>query len=774
MSERMTQRLFPVSLLIGLLAGCATTPPPDVRRDARLDPQVGAAGATQTGAEQRAEGNVSAKPTPVIRRGSGTMINQSAASAPAPTLGMASSGSATFNFEGESVQAVVKAILGDMLGQNYVIAPGVQGTVTLATPNPVSPAQALNLLEMVLGWNNARMVFSGGRYNIVPADQALAGTVAPSTASPSAARGFEVRVVPLKFISASEMKKVLEPYARPNAIVGTDPSRNVITLGGTRAELENYLRTVQIFDVDWLSGMSVGVFPIQSGKAEKVSADLEKVFGEQSKTPSAGMFRFMPLENANAVLVITPQPRYLDQIQQWLDRIDSAGGGVRLFSYELKYIKAKDLADRLSEVFGGRGNNSDSNASLAPGSETSVLGGALGNRDSSMGGSSGTTGGSIGESSDGGSSGSSFGGSSGSGSSSGGLGNGSLQLSPRSNGNGAVTLEVEGDKVGVSAVAETNTLLVRATPQSWSSIRDVIEKLDVMPMQVHIEAQVAEVNLTGALSYGVNWYFENAVNAPATATDGGLTNGTGIGLGAGLANAAGRNIWGDIAGKVGSGGVAWSFLGKNAAAIITALDQVTNVRLLQTPSVFVRNNAEATLNVGSRIAINSTSINTGLGSDSSFSSVQYIDTGVILKVRPRVTKDGMVFLDIVQEVSSPENRPAACLSATATVNAAACNVDINTRRVKTEAAVQSGDTIMLAGLIDDSTTDGSDGVPFLSKLPVVGALFGTKTKDSRRREVIVLITPSIVRNPQEARNLTDEYGQKFKAMEPLKPSQKPQ
>ncbi|AMV05920.1 type II secretion system secretin GspD [Xanthomonas citri] len=763
MSERMTPRLFPVSLLIGLLAGCATTPPPDVRRNARLDPQVGAAGATQTAAEQAADGNAnaSAKPSPVIRRGSGTMINQGAASAPAPTLGMASSGSATFNFEGESVQAVVKAILGDMLGQNYVIAPGVQGTVTLATPNPVSPAQALNLLEMVLGWNNARMVFSGGRYNIVPADQALAGTVAPSTASPSAARGFEVRVVPLKFISASEMKKVLEPYARPNAIVGTDPARNVITLGGTRAELENYLRTVQIFDVDWLSGMSVGVFPIQSGKAEKVSADLEKVFGEQSKTPSAGMFRFMPLENANAVLVITPQPRYLDQIQQWLDRIDSAGGGVRLFSYELKYIKAKDLADRLSEVFGGRSNGGDSNASLAPGSETSVLGGTLGNRDSSLGGSSGVTGGSIGDSGDGSSSGSSFG-TSGS-SSSGGLGNGSLQLSPRSNGNGAVTLEVAGDKVGVSAVAETNTLLVRSTPQAWSSIRDVIEKLDVMPMQVHIEAQVAEVNLTGELQYGVNWYFENAVNA-ATAAGG-----------AGLPSAAGRSIWGDISGTVTNGGVGWTFLGKNAAAVISALDTVTNLRLLQTPSVFVRNNAEATLNVGSRIPINSTSINTGLGSDSSFSSVQYIDTGVILKVRPRVTKDGMVFLDIVQEISTPGARPQACTAAaTTTVNSAACNVDINTRRVKTEAAVQSGDTMMLAGLIDDSTTDISAGVPFLSKLPVVGALFGQKNKDTNRREVIVLITPTIVRNPQEARNLTDEYGQKFKAMEPLKPSQKPQ
>ncbi|MCW0413380.1 type II secretion system secretin GspD [Xanthomonas sacchari] len=757
----MTPRLFSLFLAIGLVAGCATTPSPDIRRGAAINPQVGAAGSTQSdGQGGPADPNaLPERATPVIRRGSGTMINSAAAAAPAPSLGNASSGSATFNFEGESLQAVVKAILGDMLGQNYVIAPGVQGTVTLATPKPVSPAQALNLLEMVLGWNNARMVYSGGRYNIVPADQALAGTVAPSTASPANARGFEVRVVPLKYISASEMKKVLEPYARPNAIVGIDGSRNVITLGGTRAELENYLRTVQIFDVDWLSGMSVGVFPIQSGKAEQVAADLEKVFGENSKTPSAGMFRFMPLENANAVLVITPQARYLDQIQEWLDRIDSAGGGARLFSYELKYIKAKDLADRLAEVFGaGGGNRGDSNASLMPGSQMSQLnggglGGFNGSDGSSLGG--GSLGGSLGSSSD------SLGSSSSSGSSGGGLGNGSLQLSPRTSGNGSVTLEVQGDKVGVSAVEETNTLLVRSTPQAWRSIRDVVEKLDVMPMQVHIEAQVAEVNLKGQLKYGVNWYFEQAVNASSTANNIGFSGG-----GANLPSAAGRKIWGDIAGAItGSSGLGWTFLGKNAAAVITALDEVTDVKLLQTPSVFVRNNAEATLNVGTRIPINSVSVDTGLGTGTTYSSVNYIDTGVILKVRPRVTKDGMVFLDIVQEVSSPGAASTNCGNSAGT--STACNVPINTRRVKTEAAVQSGDTIMLAGLINDSTTDGSNGVPYLSKLPVVGALFGQKTQDTNRQEVIVLITPSIVRNPQEARNLTDEYGQKFKAMQPL-------
>src|SRR5690606_34999520 len=162
-----------------------------------------------------------------------------------------------------------------------------------------------------------------------------------------------------------------------NAIVNVDSGRNVITLGGTRQELENYLHTVQIFDVDWLSGMSVGVFPISSGKAEQVSADLEKIFGKDSETPSAGMLRFLPLENANAVLVITPQVRYLDQIQQWLDRIDTAGGAPRLFSYELRYVKARDLAERLAEAFGSSGSRrgGDSGASLAPGGTSSRIDG---------------------------------------------------------------------------------------------------------------------------------------------------------------------------------------------------------------------------------------------------------------------------------------------------------------------------------------------------------------------------------------------------------------
>lgn len=730
----MTLRVILFSLCLGLLAGCATAPSPDVRRTAGTQTGEVVAGTAQTTPLPEAESPV-AGPQAQIRRGNGQMINRSAAASPLPSLGGASSGSATFNFEGESVHAVVKAILGDMLGQNYVIAPGVQGTVTLGTPKPVSPAEALNLLEMVLGWNNARLVYSGGRYNIIPADQALAGSVAPRTGPASSARGYEVRVVPLRFISASEMKKVLEPYARPNAIVNVDSTRNVITLAGTRTELENYLRTVEIFDVDWLSGMSVGVFPLQTGRATRVVADLEKVFGNDSKTPSAGMFRFMPLEGANAVLVITPQPAYLDQIQQWLERIDGAGEGSRLFSYELKYIKARELAQRLAEVFGSSGGSSGSdgdgrstggagNVSLMPGTEPVQI------NDGGMN----SSGGSV-----------DFG-SSGTGSGSGGLGGGTLSLNQRDGGNGAVTLEVDGNRVGVAAVEETNTLLVRASPSAWQSIREVVDKLDVMPMQVHIEAQIAEVSLTGDLSYGVSWFLERAM------TDNGLGPFAAPGAG-------GPSAWSTLAGSiggVGGAGAVWTLVKNDAAAVITALDEVSDVRLLQTPSIFVRNNAEATLNVGSRIPISSVTFNPGVGSDNTFSQVQYLDTGIILKVRPRVTKDGVVFMEIVQEVSTPGDVPDE--------NG---NVRINNRRFKTEAAVQAGNTVMLAGLISDSATNGSAGIPGLSRLPIIGGLFGRKTTSSERSEVIVLLTPTIVRNPQEANDLTDEYGKRFRALEPL-------
>ena len=724
----MTSRLRPAPLvvlaLLVFLAGCATPPRPVVQRGA--DPMAGVpvvsreATSPEAGADSSATPE-DAAPDPYAARltpGTGRVINERVASAPPPSLDLP--GEATFNFEGEPVHAVVKVILGDLLQQNYVIAPGVQGQVTLATPRPVNAAQALGLLEMVLGWNNARLVWMDGRYNVLPTDQALAGNLSPRTGGVANARGYEVRAVPLQFISANEMKKVLEPYARPNAVVSTDPARNMIVLAGTRAELQNYLRTVEIFDVDWLSGMSVGVYPLLSAEADDVVGELEAIFGADGNTPVSGMFRFMPLQGQNAVLVITPQPRYLNEAKTWIERLDAGGGeGARLYTYEVLYMKATDLAEQLSQVFGGGysasgGSNASGPPSLMPGLEPVQI------RSINTPAPDAADPGARAKAAE-------------------------QAASASRAGRGGDGIAVgSSDDVSVSAVEESNALLVRATPGQWESIRRTIERRDTMPLQVHIEAQVVEVELSGKLKYGVNWFFEEAV----AEND--------------LPSALGRDIWGDIAGSItGDGGLGWTFLGRNAAAVISALDNQSNVRVLSTPSVVVRNNAEAKLDVGTKIPVNSTSFNPivgdGTGGNGTFTQVQYLDTGVILTVTPRISRDGTVFMEIDQEVSSPGD--------TADENG---NLPINKRSLVTEAAIQSGETVMLAGLIRDSSLKGSDGVPGLSRLPFVGALFGSKTEDTLRTEVIILVTPRVIRDPAEARRLTDEYGERFRAMDPLR------
>ncbi|RMH90857.1 type II secretion system protein GspD [Lysobacter pythonis] len=728
----MTFIRFSATTLFVLLAGCATAPVPDMRRDADLSRSTGVAG-TQAAAQESVLLEGEDGPRAMIRHGSKRAIQPP----PAPALSgpVRGRGGTSLVFQDEPIQSIIAVILGDMLGQNYVIAPGVQGTVNINTPRPVTQAEALRLLESVLAWNNARLIWADGRYNIVPTEQAVAsGLMSPSTGPGSGARGigYQVRPFELRYISATEMEKILKPYARPSAIVNVDGGRNLITLAGTPTELENYRRTIQTFDVDWMASMSVGVFPLQSGRAAQVVTDLERVFGEQSRTPVAGMFRFMPLEASNSVMVIASQPAYLDDIQQWIDRIDGGASGGRLYTYELKYVKARELAQRLGEVFGGQGGQGAGPApSIMPGlTPTEVQGVAVS--------------GDAAKPDPGGMGGAMSGG--------GGLGGGQLSLSPQTQGGvGAVRLQVNGDQVGVAAVEENNALLVRASPAAWKSIREVIQRLDVMPLQVHIEAQVVEVNLIGDLRYGVNWYLENALpeslRAAAAARQGfGVAGGSILGEGTGA-------------------GLTLNFLGTNVAAVLTALDKVTDFRLLQTPSIVVKNNAEATLNVGSRIPVASVSVNPGVpGGGNTYSQVQYLDTGTILKVRPRVTRDGMVFLDIVQEVSSPGSQADIY-----------GNVRINTRRMKTEAAVQSGDTVMLAGLISDEASKGTSGVPFLSRLPVIGGLFGVQTDKSTRTEVIVLLTPRLLRNPAEARALTDEYGRRFKGLEPIRraPSRKP-
>ena len=699
--------LAPICLATAL-AGCVTPAVPRMERNPDALTVAPASRPANGSIPGIGEGNAPSRNlSPTITRGTGQVINQNAASQPPPRIG-SSGEEATFNFEGESLHAVVKVILGDLLQQNYVIAPNVQGTVTLSTPKPVGGAQALSILEMVLGWNNARLVWSDGRYNILPNDQAVPGNLSPRTGSPANARGYETRIVPLKFISATEMEKLLKPYARPNAVVQVDNSRNLIVVAGSRAELENYLRTIQIFDVDWLAGMSVGVFPLQSAEATKVVSSLEEVFGENGKSPLAGMFRFMPLDGQNAVMVITPQAKYLRDVEVWIERMDAGGEGARLYTYEVQYVKAVDLAEQLSNVYGNASTTRTSAPSLMPSLEpVEVRTTDMPAVDKPLPSSNIGAGG--------------------------------------ASGNSESTISIGGGDVGISAVEESNSLLVRASPGQWESIRRAIERLDTMPLQVHIEAQVVEVKLNNELSYGVSWFFGNAINPGPDPS---------------------INNWNNSGTSISSSGASFTFTGPSARVVLSTLDSVSDVRVLSAPSVTVRNNVEADFSSGQQIPVASTILNNSGNSstENTYSQVQFRQTGVSLKVKPRISSNGMVFMEITQDVSSPSVGGVEIGG----------NVSVDNNKLHTEVAVKDGETIVLAGLIKTEQGKGSDGIPFLSRIPVIGGLFGSQGQKDNRQEVLVLITPTIIRDPGDARRLTDEYGERFRGLEPLRtPGAKP-
>lgn len=572
---------------------------------------------------------------------------------------------ASLNFSDESVQAVARAILGEMLHQPYVIAPGVQGTVTLINPDPVSPEAALRLLERALISNGLRLLHGDGGFLILPEEQARAsGLVAPGFRTAGDGIGYASRIVPLRWIGAAEMEKLLKPYARPAAILDVDTARNRISLAGSQEELDNYQRIVDTFDVDWMGSMSVAIIPVTGRRASALAGELERIFGAQGDLPVAGLVRFLPLDSAGTLIAIGPNPQALDQVLSWVDRVDATGGDApRIYSYDLKYLGAKDVASRINELLG-------QTMSLHPGEAT------------------------------------------------------------------------------ISAVEETNSVLVRASPNVWKTLREAIDRIDVMPLQVHLETQIADVRLNDALRHGVSWFFDTAVTAPADEGGAGLPP---------QAQAAWRSVRGSI--QPADQGLGWVFRGKNAAAIVGMLDAVSDVRILQTPSLLVKNNTEALLNAGSRIPVTSVQFGAYGSASAPYSQVQYMDTGLILKVKPRVTREGNVFLEIEQELSTPG------LASTADASG---NVRIDTNKLKTEVTIRAGDTVMLAGLTRQSVEHGRSGAPGVSRLPLLGGLFGQQRQGNARDELVMLITASVVTDATGLRNLTNDYLKRFRALAPMR------
>ena len=758
--------LIGATALAVALAGCSTLPQP--RDDGSLQREA-LAGTEKPVPKPLSVGTVNppvtAAPQPDVTTGTGEFVK--AVGLPKAKPVDAGAGTVTFNFENQPVESVVKAILGDLLHENYSIVPGVQGNVSFSTSQPVTSEQALPILETLLSWTGNALVRNGDRYVVMPAKDAVAGNLVPSIGASAPPGGLQARLFPLHFISATEMQKLIKPFARPDATLLADPTRNVLVMAGTRSELENYQRTIATFDVDWLRGMSVGVFSLQRAEVKDLTPTLDKLFGDKGNTPMAGLLRFIPIERTNSLVVISPQPAYLDEVKSWIDRIDRGGGNEpQLYVYDVRNVQAADLADYLSDIYGGGsggGGSSDRGGRVGPGLSSGTLGGSdsdLGNRGGSGFGS--TTGG-FGNSSSSSSgllnttNNSGLGGGSYSSSSSGGLGGGSSfgsssgfagsgfgddDSSSRRQRSGSVTTD---EGVRITSVDGNNQLMVRCRPSQWTEIESAIKRLDAVPLQVQIETRILEVALTGQFEFGVQWYLEGLVGG----TDGSV------------GQPGNKQQW-----ALGDGGNSfhpgqdtffYSFVNNNLSVALRAMEKSGNTKTLSAPSLVVLNNQKAHIQVGDQIPITQTFVNTSANTDNTIGQVEYKDTGVILNVRPRVNPGGLVYMNINQVVSAPG------LKDTTTGN-----FPIQQREVATQVAVQSGQTVLLGGLIKQQEGVTDTGIPGLNRLPVVGRLFGSTLRNRDRTELIVLITPRVITNGEEARQVTDEYQKKFESLRPYR------
>jgi len=624
-------------------------------------------------------------------------------------------GEITLNFEGQGIQEVVHAILGHMFQENYVISPGVSGEVTFSTAKPLTRDQVMPVLEMLLRWNGATLIWREGQYQVIPIAEAVRGNLVPRSDAASNGIGYEVMVVPLEYIAPEKMAEILEPYAQEDGVFNTDSNRGLLFLAGTRFELRNYLEIIETFDVDWLSGMSIGMFSLSRIEVGDLLPELESIFGEGSESPLEGMFRFMPLERLNALMVITPSDHYLQEAEKWIRRLDrsSPEAGARLYVYRVKNLEADVLAGYLGDLFGtggsSRSRQRDNRGSLAPGMEPATVSSVSEFQRSRS------------ES-------------------------GSASGQQRPNTAGGMQLGEDGD-VRITAVQETNSLLIQASPSQYDAILSAIERLDEEPLQVLVEAQVLIVDLTDQLSYGVSWFLANSGPDQGGAT-----------LPEGFAPSRDQNFiqtGTDLLGTITRRAMDRTFV----AATITALERVSNVRTISAPSLMVRNNSEASINVGQQLPVQSTrfvggGLNEGSGT---IGNVQFINTGVILEVTPRVNPGGLVYLTIRQEVSSPGDPGVGD------------NPSINTRTISTDVAIQSGQTIMLGGLIGEDESISRNGVPFLQRIPGLGNLFRSTGNTVTRTETLVLITPTVIETTDKLRAVSDEVRDRFRALQPLTP-----
>ena len=722
-----------------LIQGCGTVQhgqpatPADVTRGSAGDQAVATvsvksdAGTPQAGIPGKADGDRNVVDSDHVRiyRGSGKTVLPPRSNLAEPD-GKATEGEVSLNFDGADVREVVKTILTDILNEAYLFDPQVNGLVTLRTTKPIPRNALVATLETVLRMNGAALVKESGIFRVVPAAQAVRGALTPQlgvTAQPIP-QGFSVRLVPLKFVGVREMARILDPFVKDAASMRADDLRNMLIIFGTERELQHLVNTIEMFDVDWMSGMSVGIFTLRSADVKTVNGELEKILGDKNTGPLAGLLRIIPIERLNALLVISPQPHYLEQAKLWVDRLDKGGdsGGSRIFVYQVQNGRAEKLAALLTQAFTGRApaTTASSAPALAPGQTPVTI--------SSTPAQPGTVAGKPAP-----------------------VPSAALQA-----GDGGSGLAIAKNAT-VIADKDNNALLITASPAEYALIESVIKKLDIAPRQVMIDVVIAEVTLSDGLDLGLQGYFRQGDHFQGSLLTG--TSGTLGTIAPGFSY-----VWkpGGALGALAPGGVAGAFG-------MTASD--SRVKVISRPNILGTDHQKAQIQIGQRVPTTSQSQTVSGTTTGIINSVQYLDTGILLSVTPHINAGGLVALELNAEVSK------AVKNSTSGIDSPV----ITRTTAQSTITAQSGETMVMGGLISEDKTQESSGLPLISEIPLLGALFGKQSRSTKRTEMVMFITPRVISSDHQLRDVMEELRGKMSLLEgvfpaaagPARPQDKP-
>lgn len=680
---------------------------------------------------------------PVVQMGNGSTIQLPNASAHTEE-----NGDVSLNFVNAPVRDVLDSVLGHILSVNYTVDPKLQATITMQTAKPVKHDDVLPLLETVLQANGIALVRANNMYRVM----ALSGAAKAGGMSVSVGGGrpgYGIQIIPLKYASAVQLQKVLEPFVPTGGVLQVDEARNLLLVSGTRADLDSFIDLVDTFDVDGMNGMSFAMFPLHQGDAESVSRELTTILSSGGGGKLNDVVQVIPLKRINSVLLVSKQPKYIQEAQRWIDRLDTGidETAPRLYVYYVQNSRATDLAKVLGQMYGGA-SIPNAQAETAPGSDMSTLG----SESAPLGGGMGGVPGGL---ASGGAPAPVFGGA--------GSGGAALPGAPQMPATAQGALSTSGETTGalpppvgvddrsslmggssrggsqgtkIVADEKNNALIIRARPAEYRKIEAALKKLDILPQQVLIEATIAEVTLNDNLQYGLQWFFkEHGMHSTLSTAASGALSSTFPGFSA-------------------------VFGSSSAQAVLNALSDVTTVNVVSAPHLMVLDHQTAVLQVGDEVPIVSqTAVSTVTTGAPVVNSVQYINTGVIMKVTPRVNANGVATLEIDQEVSTP----------TSTTSSTINSPTISQRRIQTVVSVPNGQTLALGGLIQETKNNDRSGLPILSDIPILGALASNTSKSAVRTELLVLLTPTIVHDADEAREVTDELQERMHSMLPIRP-----